>query len=106
MWFKKWFSSQHSQTLSDSVSRKDQSPPQNLVLYKFDSCPFCVRVMRVIEAHDLPVTYRDTRKDTGARQELIQLTGRTQVPCLLIDGKPMLESRDIVRYLQDVFDLR
>lgn len=103
MWLKNIFSGQARQTHSDT--NELIAKPDQLILYKFDSCPFCVRVMRVIDAHDLPVTYRDTRQDPNARQDLIQLTGRTQVPCLVIDGKPMLESRDIVRYLQKVFDL-
>lgn len=77
--------------------------PQELVLYKYDACPFCRRVMAVIEEHALPVVYRDTRENPHYRQQLIELTGKTQVPCLLIDGQPMLESKEIVQYLQTVF---
>jgi glutaredoxin len=38
-------------------------------------------------------------EDAGAKAELEKLTGKTQVPCLVVDGEPMLESADIVRYL-------
>lgn len=73
-----------------------------LVLYKFDTCPYCIHVMRTIQALGLAdaVTYRDTRRDPSARAELRELTGGSQVPCLLVDGEPMLESADIVRWLR------
>ncbi len=92
-------------------SRPQSEPPFNLspdelVLYKFDACPFCRRVMAVIEEHHWPVVYRDTRENPQYRQKLIELTGKTQVPCLLIDGQPMLESKDIIQYLQTVFNTR
>jgi glutathione S-transferase len=35
-----------------------------------------------------------------AEDRLDDLTGRSQVPCLVIDGEPMLESGDIVQWLQ------
>jgi glutathione S-transferase len=34
---------------------------------------------------------------------LVKLTGKTQVPCLVIDGKPMHESEDIKQYLYQTF---
>jgi glutaredoxin len=73
-----------------------------LVLYKFDSCPFCQRVMRQIEPWGLSETVemRDTRQDPKARAMLQERTGRTQVPCLFIDDKPLFESSDIAEYLQ------
>ena len=71
-----------------------------LVLYKFDACPYCFRVMRAIDKLGVQVEYRDTRADPRWRADLIQKTGMTQVPCLFIDGKPMFESADIVSWLQ------
>lgn len=71
-----------------------------LVLYKYDSCPFCYRVQSWLDGRDVPIKYRDTRMDPDARQELVDLTGRSQVPCLVIDGEPMLESGDILAWLQ------
>jgi len=72
----------------------------DLLLYKFDSCPFCRRVARVIDDLDLDIATRDTRKEDGARAELRQRTGRTQVPCLFIDGEPLFESADIADWLR------
>lgn len=68
-------------------------------MYKYDACPFCVRVMRHADELGLDLEMRDTRQDDGARDALRQLTGGTQVPCLVIDGVPLLESADINRWL-------
>jgi glutaredoxin 3 len=71
-----------------------------LVLYKFDACPYCQRVMDFLRAHPIPVTYKDIRKEPASREALLQLGGKTQVPCLVIDGQPLYESADIVSYLK------
>jgi glutaredoxin len=47
------------------------------------------------------VIYFDTRKDQKNREKLISDTGRSTVPCLYIDGKPMHESRDIAEWLNN-----
>ena len=70
------------------------------VLYQFPECPFCQLVLREIEKLEIEIPVINTRLDSTAKQELIDLTGRTQVPCLVIDGEPMLESMDIVSYLR------
>ena len=72
----------------------------DLVLFKYDACPFCYRVQSWLDGRGLKVALRDTRQDPSARQELLDLTGRTTVPCLVIDGEPMFESADIVAWLQ------
>ncbi|MCB9669948.1 MAG: glutaredoxin [Alphaproteobacteria bacterium] len=72
-----------------------------LVLYKYDSCPFCRRVLAAIDRLGIEdVEMRDTMMDPSARRELRDATGRTTVPCLFIDGQPMFESLDIVAWLQ------
>ena len=71
-----------------------------LALYKFDSCPFCVRVMSSIDRLGVEVELKDTRNDRSARAILMEKTGRTQVPCLFIDGEPLFESRDIIAWLE------
>lgn len=72
-----------------------------LELYKFDSCPFCVRVMDVIDQMNLAVEMKDIQRDSEALAKLTGDTGRRTVPCLYIDGQPMFESADIIRWLQD-----
>jgi glutaredoxin 3 len=76
-------------------------PEHELVLYKYDSCPYCRRVMRIVDKLGLQGTieYRDTRTDQKWRSNLIERTGRTQVPCLFIDGVAMFESAEIGDWL-------
>jgi glutaredoxin len=77
------------------------SKPPKLVLYKYDACPFCWYVKSALADLQLTIETRDTRSDPEARRELIETGGKSQVPCLFIDGEPLYESRDIVRYLQN-----
>lgn len=72
-----------------------------LVLYKFDSCPYCQLVMRFIRDHEIDVEMKDTLMDSRNREELMSIGGKTQVPCLVIDGKPLYESMDIVNWLEE-----
>ena len=70
-----------------------------LALYKTDTCPYCVRVFAAIRRLGVDVEYRD-RGDRKWHADLVARTGRTQVPCLLIDETPMFESADIIRFLE------
>ena len=74
--------------------------PRELVLYKFDTCPYCVRVFRALDALGVAVAMEDVRIDPSARWALQQATGRTTVPCLFVDGEPLFESLDIVAWLE------
>lgn len=71
-----------------------------LLLYKYDACPYCRNVARAIDGLGLSVPTADTRQDPQASRALLALTGGTQVPCLVIDGVPLLESADIIAWLQ------
>ena len=73
----------------------------HFVVYKYDTCPFCWYVKSALVDLQLTIETRDTRRDPEARRELIEIGGKSQVPCLLIDGEPLYESRDIVKYLKD-----
>jgi glutaredoxin len=72
-----------------------------LELFKFDSCPFCIRVLLKLKGlkNGKEVRLRDTMKEPGAEEELVKRGGDDQVPCLFIDGQPMYESADIIAWL-------
>jgi glutaredoxin 3 len=74
---------------------------QNCVLYKFDSCPFCLRVMSYLKSQDITIPMRDTMRDPSASKELLAIGGKTQVPCLIIDGKALYESNDIITWFEE-----
>lgn len=74
--------------------------PRVLELYKYDTCAYCVRVMRAVARLGVDVTIRDVRVDPTNREVLRDRTGRSQVPCLFVDGEPLFESADIVAWLE------
>ena len=71
-----------------------------LTLYYFPSCPYCRLVLECLYRLDLKIPMRDIRSEPGARDELLEIGGKGQVPCLVIDGKPLYESDNIVGWLQ------
>jgi glutaredoxin 3 len=75
--------------------------PVRLELYMFPSCPFCQKVMVAAQRLGYDLVMHDIHKDDSARATLKQVGGRTTVPCLFVNGKPMYESDDIVQYLRD-----
>lgn len=75
-----------------------------LELFKYDTCPFCLRVMSVIDQLGIKVEMKDILMDKANLQRLMGDTGRRTVPCLYIDGKPMFESADIMNWLSENSD--
>lgn len=75
-----------------------------LELFKFDSCPFCVRVMDHLERLNIKVEMKDIMMDSQSLNRLMQDTGRRTVPCLYIDNQPMFESADIMAWLSENSD--
>ena len=61
-------------------------------------------VMRVIDQHNVKVTYCDITAEQAHLDKLVADTGRRTVPCLYIDGKPMHESSDIIQWIQSNID--
>ena len=92
----RWY---ESSAVPDSVPPPDRE--RKLELYKYDSCGYCALVLRALQRMpEVQVTLYDTIRDPLASARLRQATGRTQVPCLFVDGQPLLESADIVRWLE------
>ena len=75
-----------------------------LILYLTPWCPFCVKVKNYLKRRGIEIAEKDTSSDPQARNELVSLTGRTQVPCLVIDGSPLLESNDIIQWFEDNYE--
>ena len=72
-------------------------------LFIMPTCPFCVKVLSFMKSKGIEIPLRDTTTDPNARQKLLDVGGKTQVPCLFIDGKPLYESNDIIAYLANAF---
>lgn len=72
---------------------------ENHSLYYKKPCPYCTRVLRFMEKNKITLDMRDTLQP-GNQNDLIRVGGKKQVPCLVIDGKAMYESNDIIDYLR------
>lgn len=73
-----------------------------LELFKKDTCPYCQRVMQYLEsAGRKDIIFRDIVESAEAAETLVKVGGKLQVPCLFIDGKPLYESLDIIRWLEE-----
>lgn len=72
-----------------------------LELFKFDSCPYCQRVLRELERSGrTDVELLDTLENPENQARLVREGGLDQVPCLFVDGKPLYESLDIIDWLK------
>ena len=87
---------------------RSATPAQDrLALYHSQSCPFCEFVRSAIDRLGLDIELREIFEERQFRDELIAARGRATVPVLRItspDGEErwMPESRDIVRYLEEM----
>ena len=87
------------------VNPEDLEPmPAGLVFYTASTCPYCVRVQRVVDELGVELTVRNRNLQSQWRQVLLARTGRTQVPCLFIEGEPLFESADIITWLRRNYD--
>jgi glutaredoxin 3 len=71
-----------------------------LILYHFEGCPYCSRVKDHLARNNIKIPWRDIHANPAYREELVALGGKAQVPCLMIDGKPLYESLDIIEWFK------
>lgn len=91
----------------DEQQKIDQEV-SNMVLYQFNTCPFCIKVKRNNKRLSLKIETRDAQHNPTYRDELLKGGGEVKVPCLrIVDDKGndnwMYESEVIMQYLQDRF---
>jgi glutaredoxin len=74
-----------------------------LELYHFEECPYCAKVRSYIEKAGIQsqIKFHDIDLEPHAFDALMKLNDDDQVPCLVIDGKPILESDDIIAWLKE-----
>jgi glutaredoxin len=78
------------------------STTHQLELFYRPTCPYCIKVLSFIEEHQIDgITMKNISEDPAARERLVTVGGKQQVPCLFIDGTPLYESSDIVEWLRE-----
>ncbi|MDR5899674.1 glutaredoxin [Halomonas vilamensis] len=81
---------------------------ENLALYQFRTCPFCIKVRKEMARLGLNIELRDAQLDPAHKKALQEGGGRVKVPCLKIthdDGHDewLYESDEINAYLHRQF---
>ena len=78
---------------------------ETLELYYYPECPYCQKVLRVLDELDVAdaIALKNIHADEDARRTLVDVGGKQQVPCLFIDGAPLYESGDIAEWLRGRF---
>jgi glutaredoxin len=95
-----WGKTEKNGSIGARLGVPEPESAQTLALYQFASCPYCQRVMQAARRLSIDLDLRDTLRDPEARSWLRAATGGTQVPCLAINGEPLLESADIIDWLE------
>jgi glutaredoxin len=81
---------------------------QNLALYQYQTCPFCIKVRQEISRLSLTIRRVDAQPEGSDRQALLSGGGKTKVPCLKItdasgNDQWLYDSEKIVAYLRGRF---
>lgn len=81
---------------------------QQLELYQFRTCPFCIKVRKEIARLGLNIELRDAQLDPAHKQALLEGGGKVKVPCLKITDDAgqatwLYESDEINRWLHQRF---
>jgi len=82
---------------------------QNMSIYQYFACPFCIKTRRAVRRLNIPIDYRDAQvRGSEHRNMLEKEGGMIKVPCLRIEENGqttwMYESSDIIAYLNETFD--
>jgi len=82
-----------------------ESDPQ-ITLYRLQACPFCERVVRVLDALDLDYESRFVEPMHSDRNVVKRVSGKRSVPAIVDEttGVTMSESANIVEYLEHTYD--
>ena len=75
----------------------------DMYIYVKPGCPYCAKVDRFLGESGIEIEHRSVFEGTNA-DDLLALGGKTQSPCLVVDGQPMYESDDIIEYLRGLLD--
>jgi glutaredoxin 3 len=74
-----------------------------LDLYHLNACPYSAKVRDYLSGNGLAqyVTYHEVEEEAGALRRLEAMNGSRQVPCLVVNGHPMLESDRIIAFCEE-----
>ena len=114
MLLSEWLTTPKAISRSEEQQFKVDKACEQLALYQFSACPFCIKVRKEIARLGLNIEKRDAQHNQLYRSELQNRGGKVKVPCLRItttsqktdaaqDGQWLYESDEIIRYLRQQF---
>jgi glutathione S-transferase len=76
-----------------------------ITLYRLQACPFCERVVRILEELDLEYESRFVEPMHSDRNVVKRISGKRTVPAIVDEntGVTMSESANIVDYLESTY---
>jgi glutathione S-transferase len=76
-----------------------------ITLYRLQACPYCERVVRSLDEHDVPYRSRFVEAMHSERDVVARLTNARTVPALVDEstGVTMSESANIVDYVESTY---
>lgn len=72
---------------------------EDLLLYVKPGCPYCAKVLRYLQEARINIETRNVFEGSNL-EDLLRIGGKNQAPCLIIDGKALYESEDIITFLK------
>ena len=93
-----------------AVQQKVDQQCQSLVLYQYQTCPFCIKVRQEMRRLSLDIKRINAQHEGADRQALLKGGGQTKVPCLKITDKAgktqwLYDSEKIIAYLRGRFSV-
>jgi glutaredoxin len=88
-----------------TLQASGMSDDPSITLYRLQACPYCERVVRVLDEHGLDYRSRFVESMHSDRNVVKRLTGKRTVPAIVDErtGATMSESANIVRYLERTY---
>lgn len=98
----------YAQRFLECFGDSEAPTSDQLALYYYPTCPFCIRVLRAARKLDVDIELRNTVTEPRYRDELFEARGRGTVPVLRIESPDgtvrwMPESLDIIEYLERTY---
>lgn len=86
---------------------KEITREHDFELYFKPDCPYSLKVLNFFRDNDIikypSYNIEDETAGYENQEKLEKVGGKIQVPCLVIDGKAMYESDDIIEYAKEHF---
>ncbi|HPB67552.1 MAG TPA: glutaredoxin [Candidatus Omnitrophota bacterium] len=70
------------------------------LLYYKSTCPYCQKVLNFIDEQGIELPLKNIDQNAEYRKELLNIGGKSQVPCLFVNGQVLYDTDQIVDWLK------